>query len=737
MVSIIIPTHDRVELLALCLESIRAQTASDWECIIVDDHSSDDTLSLLAEFPKKDSRFVFHRLEGARRGANAARNFGFENAKGDLILFIDSDDALHPACLAGREEKMRENPSLDFGIFLTLLFRKRPGDCDLLWNVETAENDLHRFLSLDIPWQTAGVLWRREALCRLGPWLEHLPSWQDWEFHLRALLRGFRYQRFAGVDSYWRMARYDSLWNRSHDEEHLRAHLGLMRNLVEEMRRDGELDQERKAMWGGLYFWQARKWYSKLRRRRVAIQVWTEAWKLGLVPFVQFIEGLRWFSRTTRGPHDDVEKVFPRWPTEFRTGNSKTFMKVPHGSPRASPGKKIRIGIFVDEWRDGGVPVFLQRLEGFLTAQGHEVFLFLAHPYPKRDTVSKQLYLQLKQQLGDRCISLDYRSLPSAWRHTHFREVILSRKISCLLINHFSQYVDILASLAERLSLISVAHTDLDYYYTEYLRTMNFTRAHVVVSERIREKTQLLTAPEYAHRIHYIPYGIDESTDLFRTELKGPFRVVYCARLDFIQKRCQDLIPIWKSFLQQGGTGELIILGVGRGEQLLQSAFTDELKSGQVRMYRQVSSRRVLEEMACSDVLLNLSNYEGLPQVVLEGASLGLHPLLSDIESGHREIIHRLGCGTLCHVGDVAAFTRELSRLRSDLTALRSGRKAIRESTLRHYLLHNSCSRYLEVLQRTACEPRPLPSEKPSRRRLKDRLQHVFLKAKYRRHFHV
>ena len=192
-----------------------------------------------------------------------------------------------------------------------------------------------------------------------------------------------------------------------------------------------------------------------------------------------------------------------------------------------------------------------------------------------------------------------------------------------------------------------------------FLLTMNFTRAHIAVSERIREKTHLLTAPEYADHIHHIPYGIEESADLFRAELDGPFRIIYCARLDFIQKRCQDLIPIWKSFLHQGGSGELVILGVGRGEQLLQAAFTGELQSGQVRMYRQVSSRRVLEEMASSDVLLNLSNYEGLPQVVLEGASLGLYPLLSDIESGHREIIRQLRCGTLCHVGDVTAFTRE------------------------------------------------------------------------------
>ena len=333
MVSIIIPTHNRIELLAVCLESIRAQTASDWECIVVDDHSSDDTAPRMAEYLKKDCRFAFHRLESATRGANAARNLGFEKSKGDFILFLDSDDALHPACLAGREEKMYENPSLDFGVFPTLLFRKTPGDSNLLWNVDTPESDLYRFLALDIPWQTAGILWRREALRRLGPWLEKLPSWQDWEFHLRALRRGFRYQRFSGIDSYWRMARYDSLWNRSHDEAHLGAHLNLMRILIEEMRRTGELDEERKRVWGGLYFWQARKWYSKLRRRCAAILVWTEAWRLGLVPFFQYIEGLRWFSRTTRGPHDDVAKVFPHWPREFRTGSSTTFMKVPQSSP--------------------------------------------------------------------------------------------------------------------------------------------------------------------------------------------------------------------------------------------------------------------------------------------------------------------------------------------------------------------------------------------------------------------
>ncbi|MDD3685586.1 MAG: glycosyltransferase family 2 protein [Bacteroidales bacterium] len=88
--SIIIPTYNRAHMLSKALESVHVQTFNDWECIVVDDGSTDNTKELLQQWIKKDNRFRYIYQENAER--SAARNNGINNAKGDYICFLDSDD---------------------------------------------------------------------------------------------------------------------------------------------------------------------------------------------------------------------------------------------------------------------------------------------------------------------------------------------------------------------------------------------------------------------------------------------------------------------------------------------------------------------------------------------------------------------------------------------------------------------------------------------------------------------
>lgn len=88
--SIIIPTYNRAHMLPKTIESVINQTFSDWELIIVDDGSTDNTKVLIEEFIEKDARIKYIYQENAER--SAARNNGIENASGEYICFLDSDD---------------------------------------------------------------------------------------------------------------------------------------------------------------------------------------------------------------------------------------------------------------------------------------------------------------------------------------------------------------------------------------------------------------------------------------------------------------------------------------------------------------------------------------------------------------------------------------------------------------------------------------------------------------------
>lgn len=90
--SIIIPIYNSEKHLEQCLESVCSQTYTDFECILIDDGSTDNSASICDHWAKKDERFrVIHKKN---EGVSAARNDGIEKARGEYILFVDSDDWL-------------------------------------------------------------------------------------------------------------------------------------------------------------------------------------------------------------------------------------------------------------------------------------------------------------------------------------------------------------------------------------------------------------------------------------------------------------------------------------------------------------------------------------------------------------------------------------------------------------------------------------------------------------------
>jgi glycosyltransferase involved in cell wall biosynthesis len=95
MVSIIIPCYNRANLLEETLNSIIQQSFKNWECIIIDDGSTDNTLEILSDFYDKDSRFKYYeRPKNILKGATACRNYGYTLSNGDYICWFDSDDIM-------------------------------------------------------------------------------------------------------------------------------------------------------------------------------------------------------------------------------------------------------------------------------------------------------------------------------------------------------------------------------------------------------------------------------------------------------------------------------------------------------------------------------------------------------------------------------------------------------------------------------------------------------------------
>lgn len=115
LISIIIPTYNRAHLIGETLDSILAQTYENWECIIVDDGSSDNTDEVVKAYANKDKRFQHHLRPSTHKSAgNGARNYGFELSKGEYINWFDSDDLMLPNFLEFKIKLF--TPSIDLVI---------------------------------------------------------------------------------------------------------------------------------------------------------------------------------------------------------------------------------------------------------------------------------------------------------------------------------------------------------------------------------------------------------------------------------------------------------------------------------------------------------------------------------------------------------------------------------------------------------------------------------------------
>ena len=101
--SVVIPTYNRASLIGLTLQSVLSQEFVDFEVLVVDDGSTDDTTAVVAHYP--DLRLRYLPKQNAERGA--ARNYGLARARGEYVLFLDSDDRFHPEHLVTLHAKIQ------------------------------------------------------------------------------------------------------------------------------------------------------------------------------------------------------------------------------------------------------------------------------------------------------------------------------------------------------------------------------------------------------------------------------------------------------------------------------------------------------------------------------------------------------------------------------------------------------------------------------------------------------
>ncbi len=211
LVSIIIPTYNRAHLIGETLDSVLAQTYTNWECIVVDDGSTDTTDRVVEQYVKKDRRFQYHHRPIERqKGANACRNFGVKLSKGEYVIFLDSDDLLANKCLEKRVMNFSLFPEFELLVFSMGHFVTRD-NCFIdinrsfvnLDNLKTIEEYV---FGRKLPWNMTRPIYKRKVFLMNFGFNENIQNFQDDEFHIRLLgLKDARYFSIDETDCYYRI----------------------------------------------------------------------------------------------------------------------------------------------------------------------------------------------------------------------------------------------------------------------------------------------------------------------------------------------------------------------------------------------------------------------------------------------------------------------------------------------------------------------------------------------------
>jgi glycosyltransferase involved in cell wall biosynthesis len=187
-VSVIIPCRNSAKTLASTLRCLVSQSLRDWEAIVIDDGSTDETGELLAAAARTDRRIRV--IDGKAQGASAARNLGIAQVRSDIIAFLDSDDIWEVSRLSTMVWFMNENPSAAIAYSRFAFFNETPGDSPTVSTVPDAPLTVLDLLKENLVGTMSNVMVRREAFSVIGPFREDLTHGEDREWLVRGAASG-------------------------------------------------------------------------------------------------------------------------------------------------------------------------------------------------------------------------------------------------------------------------------------------------------------------------------------------------------------------------------------------------------------------------------------------------------------------------------------------------------------------------------------------------------------------
>lgn len=182
MITIIIPSYNRASIIPATLNSIINQEYKDWECIVVDDFSTDNSEDIIKQYTTKDKR-VHYLKNGRKKGAQGARNTGLYHSKSEWIIFFDSDNLMHPDLLHKFIAKAKDDVDVIQCFSNVIDINKKKLKSTFSWRSYGNIHDKLFNHQTYVDFNQAII--RKNKLIEIGGLDEDCPSMQEWDTHIR------------------------------------------------------------------------------------------------------------------------------------------------------------------------------------------------------------------------------------------------------------------------------------------------------------------------------------------------------------------------------------------------------------------------------------------------------------------------------------------------------------------------------------------------------------------------
>lgn len=173
IVTVIIPCHNRIEFLQDCLTSVAKQTYASVQVIVVDDASQEGSIEkAVASVPWRFPLPVKLLRSEIRLGPGLAREMGRQEAKGDYVAYLDSDDIWHKDFLLEQVKNLQTHPGAGMSYCIAIQFAKLPilGTEPIFYRSDEKFDQILPELTQKRHWATGGCLWTQEAVLKIGIW---------------------------------------------------------------------------------------------------------------------------------------------------------------------------------------------------------------------------------------------------------------------------------------------------------------------------------------------------------------------------------------------------------------------------------------------------------------------------------------------------------------------------------------------------------------------------------------